>query len=129
MDITTRIEIVKIFYANGSSPAATLRAYKTLHNLSVDPFNATTISRLIRRFEDTGSVHDRPKSGRPSLVEDRRETVQRCLTRLQSEDDLQVACSTHVSKETGIPQSSVYCIEFYVMILNCIHTSSKSARR
>ena len=67
LDLDTRLELVKLYYKLGSSPGAALRAYKTVHKLHDDPFSATTISRLIAKFERTKTLHNAPKSGKPSL--------------------------------------------------------------
>lgn len=110
MDMKTRIEIVELFYMNSRSPSATLRAYKTKHKLIRNPFDVRSVSRLMEKFESTGSVHDCPKTGRPSLVEDRKERVAEALQELKGEHEFGVACSTHVATATGIPQTSVWRI-------------------
>lgn len=107
MDLRTRIEIVELYFSNGSSSTAALRAYKTAHNLRRDPFATTTITRLVSRFRETGSVADKPRSGRPSEEEERTPIVQTELERLQNSHDFAVASSYSVSHGTGIPQSSV----------------------
>ena len=107
MDLHQRIECVKLYYSNNCTAAVTLRAYKTAHGLRADPFSATTISRLIKRFETTGSVLDLPKSGRPSLTEDRKDDVLDTLKNLQKENIIGVASTAQVSTATGIPKRSV----------------------
>jgi hypothetical protein len=50
------------------------RSYLTCHSEFRDTFpdspvpNKSTISRLVNRFRDTGSVQDRNRSGRPSVL-------------------------------------------------------------
>ena len=107
MDLRTRIEIVELYFSNGSSSTAALRAYKTVHNLRRDPFATSTITRLISRFRETGSVADKPRSGRPNEDEERMPIVQTELERLQQSHDFSVTSSYAVSHATGIPQSSV----------------------
>jgi hypothetical protein len=52
------------------------RSYLTCHNEFRDTFrdspvpNKSTVSRLVNRFRDTGSVQDRNRSGRPSVLSD-----------------------------------------------------------
>jgi hypothetical protein len=54
----------------------TSRSYLTCQNDFGDTFpdfpvpNKSTISRLVNRFRDTGSVQDRNRSGRPSVLSD-----------------------------------------------------------
>ena len=110
MDTKTRIEIVELFYVNSRSPSATLRAFKTKHKLVHNPFDVRSVSRLMEKFEKTGSIHDIQRSGRPSLVEDRSERVEEALQELKDEHEFGVACSTHVAAATGIPQTSVWRI-------------------
>ena len=110
MDLKTRIEVVELYFLNGGSSTAALRAYKTKHNLRRDPFTTSTITRLISRFRETGSVADKPRSGRPSQEDERTPVVMIELERLQQSHDFAVASSYSVSHATGIPQSSVHRI-------------------
>jgi hypothetical protein len=110
MDLPTRLEIVKLFYASGESPVETLRAYKARHSLHKDPFPLSTITRLVKKFETTYSLHDQQKAGRPSNVEDNCQVVEQALMEKQSSSSLQ-ACSTRdIEKATGISKSSVHRI-------------------
>ena len=110
MDLKTRIEFVELYYSNRKSPAAALRAYKTAHDLRIDPFNVRTIQRLVQRFEETGSVCDKPKSGRPSLEEERQPIIEDELEVLKQENEFGVASTRIVSSVCGIPKSSVHRI-------------------
>ena len=62
---------------------------------------------MVNKFEETFSLHDKPKSGRPSLVEERKDLVMESLQTLQSANPHGHASSTHVSNATGIPPRSV----------------------
>ena len=70
MDLQTRIEIVQCYYACGRCPTAALRQFKLQRDLVKDPFSLSGITRLIAKFEETGSVLDKPRSGRPSVDDD-----------------------------------------------------------
>ena len=72
-----------------------------------DPFSCRAITDLIKKFEETLSLHDKPRSGRPSLEEDRQEPILDSLQTLQSESPYGVASSSQVSARTGIPAASV----------------------
>jgi transposase len=54
----------------------TSRSYLNFQNDFRDTFpdfpvpNISTVSRLVNRFRDTGSVQDRNRSGRPSVLSD-----------------------------------------------------------
>ena len=110
MDLKTRIKVIQLYYSNGKSPAATLRVYKTAHDLRTDPFNVRSIQRLVQRFEETGSVCDKPKSGRPSLEEERQPIVESELESLQQVNDFNVGSCRSVSSVSGISKSSVHRI-------------------
>ena len=47
--------MIELFYANGRSASATLRAYKTAHNLVHDPFSVSSITRLAEKIKLTGN--------------------------------------------------------------------------
>jgi transposase len=107
LSLKTRIELVQLYYQNGSSSAAALRRYKTQHGLLHDPFSVRTVQNLIRKFEEHGVVVDLPRSGRPSVTQEVVEEVVATLEQGQSSSSLGI-CSAHsVSRTTGIPNSTV----------------------
>jgi hypothetical protein len=61
------------------------RSYLTCHNEERNTFpdspvaNKSTISRLVNRFRDTGSVQDRNRSGRPSVLNDSLDDIRQIL--------------------------------------------------
>lgn len=110
MDVSTRIEIVKLYYSLGESATAALRGYKTKHGLIKDPFTVSTITRLIAKFESTGSVLDFPGKGRKSLSDERAPIVQNAVEQLQSQSTMASSSITQVSQLTGIPRASVHRI-------------------
>ena len=65
MDLKTRIELLELYFTNYKSQTATIRAYNTRHKVKKDGISVNTVIRLIDRFYETGSVHDKPRSGRP----------------------------------------------------------------
>ncbi|GAA50588.1 carbonic anhydrase [Clonorchis sinensis] len=70
MNVSTLIEIVKLYYSLGESAPAALCGYKTKHGIIKDPFTLSTSTRLIAKFESTESVLDFPGKGRKSLSDD-----------------------------------------------------------
>ncbi|GAA37613.2 hypothetical protein CLF_112391 [Clonorchis sinensis] len=110
MDANTLIEIVKLYYSLGESATAALRGYKTKHGLIKDPFTVSTITRLIAKFESTGSVLDLPGKGRKSLSDERTPIVQNAVEQLQSQSTMASSSITQVSQLTGIPGASVHRI-------------------
>ncbi|GAA54821.1 hypothetical protein CLF_105554 [Clonorchis sinensis] len=110
MDVSTRIEIVKLYYSLGESATAALRGYKTKHGLIKDPFTVSNITCLIAKFESTGSVLDFPGKGRKSLSDERAPIVQNAVEQLQSQSTMASSSITQVSQLTGIPRTSVHRI-------------------
>ena len=76
----------------------TLLGFKTANKLKTDLFNETTIRNFVKKIEETYSLHDKPRSGRPSLGEDSEST-----RRLQEANPLGHCSSTQVAEVTGLP--------------------------
>ena len=101
-DLTTGLRIVQIYYANSSSPISTLRAYCSENNLKNKSFTVQAIISLISKFEETYSLHDKP-----SLIEERTDSVIETLDKLQAANPLTHASSSHVALET---ENTLPCI-------------------
>ncbi|GAA51843.1 hypothetical protein CLF_106891 [Clonorchis sinensis] len=110
MDVSTRIEIVKLCYSLGESATAELRGYKTKHGLIKDPLTVSTIARLIAKFESTESVLDIPGKRRKSLSDERAPILQNAVEQLQSQSTMASSSINQVSQLTGIPRASVHRI-------------------
>ena len=108
MDLSTRLEIVQLYYANQSSPILTLRAYKKKHGLHKDPFPPKSISCLIEKFETTYSLHDIPKSGRNSIIDDEKINRVRLSHELQQNNNANETSSMReISRTTDMSYSTV----------------------
>jgi inhibitor of nuclear factor kappa-B kinase subunit alpha len=108
IDLKTRILLVRLYYENGSSAAAALRKFKTLHGLIHDPFSVTSVQRLMHKFEHDGVVTDLPKSGRPSFGDDVVENVKKAMEEGQASSHLSIFSGRAVSRVTGIPSTTVW---------------------
>lgn len=108
ISIEDRIFLIKCYYTNNESPTSALRHFKKDRNLIKDPFSLPSIIHLVNKFEKTGTVHDLPKAGRPSLQDERTPDVEEALRNDVSE----IGCSSirRVARSTAIPYSSVYNI-------------------
>jgi len=84
-----------------------MRAYRSQKQLHKDPFTLTAIVKLIKMFESRGSVHDSPRSGRPSLEEARSEVVMEELDSQKRNQPLGVASASSISRVIDIPRGSV----------------------
>ena len=68
-----RLDLVRHYYTNNNSAIVALRKYKHENGLRNDLCDVSAVRKLIMKFETTFSLHDKPKTGRPSLQEDREE--------------------------------------------------------
>lgn len=64
MDISQRVELIGLFYENRRSVSQCLRVYRVLHGRDAGP-SETAVYNLIKKFQETGSVHDAPRPGCP----------------------------------------------------------------
>lgn len=65
-----RVNLVKMFYACDKTAEETARLYNSQHE-SGTPVDGKTLRSIIKRFEETGSVEDRKRSGRlPTKTDD-----------------------------------------------------------
>lgn len=103
IDLETQLEFVELNFSNDKSASAALRAFKTAHGRHLDTFCVSVISRLIRRFRETGSVADKPRSGRPGLEDEREATVAEELQAQQSNPELRPAGCRSTSRRTNVP--------------------------
>ena len=108
INLPDRIDIIKCYYASGESPTAAIRMFKQKRKLIKDPFTLATVSNLVKKFEMTGSVQDRSKTGRPSLHDERSQLVSDALETTSS--DLGCTSTRKIEAATCIPQRSVHRI-------------------
>jgi len=53
--------------------------YKREKELFRDPFTCAAISKLVRKFENTYSLHDAPRNGLPSFVKKREGIIENAI--------------------------------------------------
>ena len=63
-----------------------LGLYKSRNGLIKDLFTTTTIAKLMNKFYETGSLMDKPRSGRKSLMKERVSDVTKALKATASGD-------------------------------------------
>lgn len=69
LTIQQRIELVELYYEKGRSPTDAIRAYCRINNVR-RICDRKTVEDLIKKFKETGSVHDAPRKGRPTISDD-----------------------------------------------------------
>lgn len=109
LSLPDRALLVKLFYKNGESTTIALRKFRTEKGLKAQksPISLNGILNLVRRFEETGSLEDRPRSGRPSLSADRVHAVKSAMEKVAAETSTGSSSAREAGRITGIPQSSI----------------------
>ena len=75
LSIPERIEIVLLYGRQGWSENQTADEFNRLHPERQDPLARTTVGRIMKKFKETGSVHDASRSGRPKTDDDTQEVI------------------------------------------------------
>jgi len=110
MDRQTKIKIVKCYFNCGDSATAAVRQFKKENHLHKTPFTPHTVQRIVNRFLQTGSVDDKPRSGRPSVNERDINSVRSAMYRI-SNDSVFGQCSVrNISTISDVAPSTVYKI-------------------
>lgn len=104
MDLKMKVDLIRCYYANGNSPTNAIRQLKRERNLIRDPCTCSAVSKLISKFEETGSVLNQ-HHGRSSLEEERQEAVEAAVRDAEGKTSVR-----RLSNETGIPAASVHRI-------------------
>ena len=99
------IKVIQEHYKNGAKIKSTFRALREYFGRNNRP-NETTIGRLVRKFEATGSVADLRKGGRPKSVR----TPEKIAAVKQSVKDDPKQSTTRRSLELGISRTSLHRI-------------------
>ena len=110
MDESVRARIIRLYYASGCSPTATLRAYKKETGERYPPCTEGGIRNVVKKFEASSTIQDLPKSGRHSGNGDRALTVSGAVEELKSENDFGICSVRQVAEASKIPKSSVHRI-------------------
>ncbi|KHJ79163.1 hypothetical protein OESDEN_21197 [Oesophagostomum dentatum] len=100
LSLAERSEVVLL--ANGRSRKEVVEEFNRRHP-NRPPISSNCVKRLLTKLKETGSVHDRPRSGRPrkATTEDQVAIV---LESLQCSPRKSIRC---LSRETGISTTSI----------------------
>ncbi|GIY29242.1 hypothetical protein CDAR_206691 [Caerostris darwini] len=68
--IVEKALLVKLYYKNSESAIAALRAYRYMKGMrdSKGPITSSALKKMMKKFEATGSLASRQRSGRPSTA-------------------------------------------------------------
>lgn len=107
VELRDRINLVRAYYQSGNSATAALRQLNKENNRKTNICSEATVRNLIQRFEELGSVEDRPRSGRPRVPEETIEFVADSTIQIQSESSIGTASCSDVAKKMSMPLSTV----------------------
>lgn len=111
MDLQTRINLIRCYYQRNMSPTDALRQYQTENNLRKPPCTLQAMINLCNKFNTTGSVWDKEKSGRPDDNNDeKKEKVAEGVRTVSARSSWSVSSVREVSKETGLSKSTIHRI-------------------
>ncbi|GIX93789.1 hypothetical protein CDAR_606491 [Caerostris darwini] len=70
LSIVEKALLVKFYYKNSESAIAALRAYRYMKGMrdSKGPITSSALKKMMKKFEATGSLASRQRSGRPSTA-------------------------------------------------------------
>lgn len=94
MNVENRKLLVKLYYKNNESVETALKSYRTQMRIKRKSDGPTTemLRKLIIKFEEYGTVHDSPKSGRPSYTEEDIEYVRNLFEEMK-ENGVRPTCA------------------------------------
>lgn len=108
LSVKLRQEILYLY--NGNSARRTAQLFNENYPNRA-PINHSTVLKIVNKFKTTGSLHDRPRSGRPSLRNDE-ETLFSVLAQAVENPRLS---SRNIAKTSGISQK---------LVLNILHDNA-----
>lgn len=98
--ISERVEIVLLYARQGWTVRQTAAEFNRRHPQRAQEITPSTVGRIMDRFKETGSVCDKPRSGRPKVADDIEVTV---LAKVSSSP--KKSLKRH-SQELGMPRST-----------------------
>ena len=101
-----RSTLIRLYDLNGSSPTATLRAYRRETGIR-DVCSTETLRKLVAKFERTSSVADLPRSGRPKVAEETVMDMALAVMEISSQNAYGESSTSAISNVTGVSKSTV----------------------
>ncbi|GFU22724.1 uncharacterized protein TNCV_762991 [Trichonephila clavipes] len=110
LTIPEKALFVKLYYQNGECASAALRYY--CHTMVIrrgkGPLINAAVARMISKFEATGCLDDRPRSGQLSTRRNAAETVKDEMETVLSSSMHGEVSARAVARRTGIPYTTVW---------------------
>ena len=111
MDTKAKTELIVLYHSNSKVTAAAIRKYCSNHGIKNENGRPTEslLRRLVKKFEEHGTVNDLPKSGRGDKVTNEdTESVLQAMNELKERGIL--PSTSNISKEVGRSRSCVWNI-------------------
>ncbi|GFU01645.1 DUF4817 domain-containing protein [Trichonephila clavipes] len=104
--------LVKLFYMNEESATIALRKFRVHKNVKSGkgPLTLAGLSKLVKRFEETGKSEDRARAGRPCLKEARAPCIAVEMEAIASEAASGTSSDREAARRLGLPPSFVHNI-------------------
>ncbi|GFX54001.1 DUF4817 domain-containing protein [Trichonephila clavipes] len=119
MTLPEKALLVKLYYQNGECASAALPSYRHTKGIrrGKGPLTNAAVARMISKFEATGCLDDRPRSGRPSTRRNAAETVKDEMETVAGSSMHGEVSARAVACRTGIPYTTVWLA--LIRILRC----------
>lgn len=120
LSLQQRIALVRYFYIQNGQATKALLAYRRDNEMKkpVGPCSVRALRALVAKFEETGSVLDAPRAGRPEAVSAKTEAVQGTIAAISQMTPHGESSLREVSRITGIPLTTVHNITRNVLGLH-----------
>lgn len=110
LSIVEKALLVKLYYKNSESAIAALRAYRYMKGMrdSKGPITSSALNKMMKKFEATGSLASRQRSGRPSTAAAVATTVEQTVQSMSAVAAHGECSAREVSRQTGVSYGSVW---------------------
>ncbi|GFV92087.1 DUF4817 domain-containing protein [Trichonephila clavipes] len=101
--------LMKLFYMNKESATFALCKFRVQKNVKSGkgPLTPSGLSKLVKRFEETGKLEDRARAGGPCLKEARAPCIAVEMEAIASEAASGTSSAREAASQLGLPPSSV----------------------
>ncbi|GIY24947.1 transposable element tc3 transposase [Caerostris darwini] len=110
LSIVEKALLVKLYYKNSESTIATLRAYRYMKDMrdSKGLITSFALKKMMKKFEATGLLASRQRSGRPSTAAAVATTVEQTVQPMSAVAAHGECSAREVSRQTGVSYGSVW---------------------
>ncbi|GFW30037.1 DUF4817 domain-containing protein [Trichonephila clavipes] len=109
LSVPDKALLVKLFYMNEESATIALRKFRIQKNVKSGkgPLTPAGLLKFVKRFEETGKLEDRARTGRPCLKEARAPRIAVEMEAIASEAASGTSSAREAARRLGLPPSSL----------------------